>query len=354
MKIIPENTANVNEIGGFVPGGEDKALLESNLSASPAHRGEAHHSDRNLGGVNAINSREGVPSPEAVSSNELGGVGESFPASVGLSLIHVNCDNVAVIEFEAILEKYRIHLSKMEHTPVRILHLSHKENDSEALYRVTPCSTSRYFPQGRAALKRVIMRRLGIARQPGVFLTLTTDVKLYSLMASWPAVWPSFKRFKDALNVYRKRHMKATGSVRYIAAIEPCKSDYPHLHVFFPELRWLIKKADLTQMDKWWKMGCTRTEKERKSDSAGEYVTKYLSKLSDWSETSMALLWYNRIRLYNLSHCFYAPEEESVWSVRQAYWDPRELAREIDITLRSAEAIFDSEESFTWLVQDEG
>jgi hypothetical protein len=114
----------------------------------------------------------------------------------------------------------------------------------------------------------------------------------------------------------------------------------------------LIKKPDLAKMDKWWKMGSARTEKERKSDSAGEYVTKYLTKLSDWSEVSMALLWKNRIRLYNMSHCFYAPEEESAWLVQQAYWDPRELARGIDISFRYAEDIFSGEESFIWLVKD--
>jgi len=242
----------------------------------------------------------------------------------------------------------------MEHTPVKILHIFHVENDSEALYRVTACSTSRYFPEGRAALRRCILQRLGVENQPGVFLTLTTDVKRCSLLESWPMIWPNFHRFKKSLNYYRKQNMEATGSVRYIAAIEPCKSSYPHMHVFFPGLRWLIKKPDLARMDKWWKMGCTRTEKERKNDSAGEYVTKYLTKLTSWSEASMALLWHYRMRLYNLSNGFYAPKEESPWLVRHAYRDPRELAREIDISLRSAEDIFDSEESFIWLVKDEG
>jgi hypothetical protein len=354
MKIIPENTPNVNAIGGFVPGGGDRAMLESNLSTLPAHRGEAHHPDKNLGGVNAINSLEGFASYEAASNRALDSVSGIPSPAVGLSPIYANSNTVDSIGVEGILKEFRVHLLKMEHTPVMILHLCHKENDSEVLYRVTACSTSRYFPEGRAALRRCILQRLGIEKQPGVFLTLTTDVKRYTLLDSWPMLWPNFNRFKSALNIYRKRHMKATGSVRYIAAIEPHQSDYPHLHVFFPGLRWLIKKPDITKMDKWWKMGCTRTEKERKSDSAGEYVTKYLTKLSAWSETSMALLWKYRIRLYNLSHCFYGSKEESVWSVRQAYRDPRELAREIDITLRSAEDIFDSEESFIWLVKDEG
>lgn len=353
MRSIPKYKEAVKISGTIVPGGGDKALLESNLSTLPAHRGELYRSSREVlspcsDGANAINSpANDISFSTLVDSNTLDVSSGSFPASVGLSdLRGTNCDT---LDMTGILSKFRKYKDRIAHTPGIILHIQNKFDKSEAIYKSNPRSKCRYFPEGRVTMQRNIRERLKRKQEPGVFLSLTVSTSDYDVMEAWNVMWRRFKGFRDALNMYRKRNMNAKHSFQYLAALEPCKSGYPHMHVFCPGLKWLIKKQDLYRMDEWWKMGFVKTEKERREESACSYVLKYISKLEGWSEPNMALLWYYKLRLYNLSHRFYNKTSESEWEKVAQYTNTKEVSKGLGISLKSANEIVNSTQNFIYI-----
>ena len=353
MRSIPKYKEAVKISGTIFPGGGDKALLESNLSTLPAHRGELYRSSREVlspysDGANAINSpANDVSFSTPVDSNTLDVSSGSFPASVGLSdLRGTNCDT---LDMTRILSEFRKYKHKLVHTPGVILHIRNKSDKSEAIYKSNPRSKCRYFPEGRATMQRNIRERLGREQKSGVFLSLTVAASDWDMMDAWSIMWRRFKGFRDALNRYRKTNMNAEHSFQYLAALEPCESGYPHMHVFCPGLRWLIKKEDLHKMDEWWKMGSVRTEKERREESACSYVLKYISKLEGWSEPNMALLWYYKLRLYNLSHRFYNTASEPEWEKVAQYTNTEEIRKGLGISHSAVDEIVNSTQNFIYI-----
>jgi hypothetical protein len=352
MFSLPDIDSNVKEIspGAFSHGGRIGALLESNSERPPCPSGESAPVltvpfCNTPDGFNAINSPATDEISTKTASNAASDVSPgSSPASVGLFKEYVNCDLNPEPEIMGILDAFRQHRRKLEGSPCTFLHLKHRQDGSTALYRVNACSCSRYFQQGRAQMIKNISQRLSDGQMSGVFFTLTVDAKRYSLTDAWPSMWPQFKRFKDASNVYRKKHMNASASFRYLAALEPHESDFPHLHVYCPGLRWLIKRQDLAKMDEWWGMGSVNTEKERRQDSARSYILKYVSKMDGWSELSMALVWHFRIRIYNLSHRkeSYTGECESEWEWLASYRNAEDLSEGLGISFKKAEAIIEA------------
>jgi len=137
--------------------------------------------------------------------------------------------------------------------------------------------------------------------------------------------------------------MNASGGIRYIAALEPHKSGFPHLHVYCPELHWLIKKPDLPRMDKWWGMGSANTEKELRWDCARNYITKYISKMDGWSEISLAMIWRYKIRIYNLSHKYRSHDKpESDWILLRRYTNTDDLAEGLDMGRKDTESFLEA------------
>jgi hypothetical protein len=129
--------------------------------------------------------------------------------------------------------------------------------------------------------------------------------------------------------------MNASGGIRYLAANEPHESGFPHLHVYCPGLRWLVKRDDLHKMDEWWGLGSVRTEKELRHDTARDYILKYISKLDGWNEASMAMLWHFKTRIYNLSHRYYLAKPESEWETLGRYMEAEGLAHGLaDVGIR--------------------
>lgn len=358
MCSLSHSNPTVKEIqsGGFSPDEEDKALLESNLSASSGPSGASSPAPfwNTPDGLKAINSpATDDVSPKTVSHASLrdsGGSSSSSPSSVGLSnSLVVNCDTLAITQ---ITEDFRLHKYKLAGTPGIFVHLLKKSDNSEALYHTSPTAQSRYFPEGRAYIQERLMERLGTKRQAGVFLSLTVAASDYEIQDAWSMMWRRFKGLRDGLNIYRRRHMNAGGSLIYLAVLEQCKSGYPHMHVFFPGLRWIIKRKDLHKMDEWWKMGSARTEKEHEQESAQSYVLKYVSKLDGWSEMSMAFLWKFHLRLYNLSHSVYLKPPEREWEVIGRYTSAKEMSRGLGITVNKAESIIDGGGRFIPLETD--
>lgn len=249
----------------------------------------------------------------------------SFP--LGLSSIRTNCDNPVITDTGQILSQFYEYKYKLISTPCTILHLGNKSDDSEAIFRVLRTAGSRYFDEGRRRIQKKLYRRLSGTSEKGILMTCTVDTKKYDQLEAWQAIWGQFKKLRDALNQYRMRNGIAAYRLRYIAVLEQTQQGYPHLHVFFPGLRFLID--DLSKLDGWFEMGgpgSVDVEVSKRAHSARGYVLKYIGKMSGWSDLCMAILWKYGIRLYNMSHNeFYLAKEAAEWIVKAVYSTLKEM-----------------------------
>jgi len=128
----------------------------------------------------------------------------------------------------------------------------------------------------------------------GVVVTLTTHATFYTTpYYSAKHVWKAFDNF---MHVLRREYPK----IKYIASMEFTQKNYPHIHVFFPGMNYLLNKKALKKM--WGACGLGRIVDVRKArDMNGlHYTMKYLTKL-EHNETHKALVWFAGVRLYNTS-----------------------------------------------------
>ena len=183
--------------------------------------------------------------------------------------------------------------------------LRHRE-DPERGVIIKPSDSSRYFPGGKRKAKRNIRTRFGKHyKAPGTFVTLTYDHEQYSRWEAWERLTKDLKRFKHDITMRYKR--KGRPSPKYISVIEEqSKTGYPHVHLFYPRLRWLLKKEDVQAL---WGVGRTRVEKA-KNVNIGGYVCKYITKMGGWSDEALAFIWEHKIRLYSYSRCYKLPVED--------------------------------------------
>lgn len=325
VKSLPDNQCKV-KAGVLTADEEDRAMPEGNLSASSAPSGVRTSAFfvAPPDGSNAENSAEGVPSLPPVS----------------LILRVPNSDTRGNT---GIVEAFREYRYMLEHKPVAYLHMRNKLDNSTVLYRRTGYSRSRYFLSGRAARIKEIRRRLSTDLMEGVFFTLTVDAKRYSMAEAWEGMWPRWNGFKDALNVYRKRHMNYPRGFPYLAILEQCKSGYPHLHVYCPGMKWLIKKKDLGKLTDWWKMGGHDVKKAKRcDDSALGYILKYITKMDGWTEETMALLWHYKVRNYNMSRRYSKGKQDSEWEVLDNFGSLEELSDGLNLKIKDAESLLEA------------
>jgi hypothetical protein len=171
---------------------------------------------------------------------------------------------------------------------------------------VKPSDRSRYFPGGKRKAKLNIRKRFGkYYKAPGTFVTLTYDHEEYSRWEAWERLPNDLKRFRHNITMRYKRQGRA--SPKYICVIEEqSKTGYPHVHLFYPGLRWLLKKEDVQAL---WGVGRTRVE-YAKNVHIGGYVCKYITKMGGWSDEALAFIWKHKIRLYSYSRCYKLPAED--------------------------------------------
>jgi|GEM_PF-5910067 len=118
---------------------------------------------------------------------------------------------------------------------------------------------------------------------------------------------------------------KGRTSPKYISVIEEqSKTGYPHVHLFYPRLRYLLDKEDLQVL---WGVGRTRVE-YAKNVNIGRYVCKYITKMGGWSDEALAFIWRRKIRLYSYSRCYKMPAEDK---------EPSEWAYLVSTTRRNIE-----------------
>jgi hypothetical protein len=192
--------------------------------------------------------------------------------------------------------------------------LLNRKEDCRAVKLMPVSSRSRYFEEGRWHISRTIVERLGrYERVPGLMVTLTYDPKKVGKRDAWGSFGGDTRRFLNAVNQYRKRrHWRRC---HYLWVVEVQKgTGYPHVHIFFPNLRFL---APVEILNGNWRQGRSNVEapKKIKVNCAG-YISKYLRKMDGWSDLHLALLWSGHCRMYGFSRGFAArvDKRESAWN----------------------------------------
>ena len=330
MSIIQQNSINVNTKANVFSHGEMKGALTWVVNASGSScppSGESTLAFILPGGLPRDTSRGGFPKKPNVSDFEGDhcegktlDVQGSNSALAGLDgLDSTNYDNVDITGVCKDFDKY---IEDIKGSQKLFAHVKNKGQGLEALVVIDRVSGSRYFPEGRAKIRRKIQKRIKKRKEKGIFVVFTVDTKRYSMIEAWDNIWENFKLWKDAINVYRKRHMNAKESLYCASVLEQHKSGYPHLNVFFPGLRTLIKQKDFHKITEWWRMGGpngVEVERERKPESVCNYILKYISKMKGWTKECLAILWHFRIRIWNISHSFYNEKKPSGWVLVAIY-----------------------------------
>jgi len=227
-----------------------------------------------------------------------GGVKGSLP-SVLVSIRN----NVNACDQDRILDDFQGYLDRVKNTQVI---LKHKR--ATRFKVISGVYKSRYFEQGRIRIKKKIFARLGHwAYVPGVLLTLTFDTKRIGLQDAWAIYGSETRRFLNSINQYRRRRYGKKGKkwrrLSYLWVVEEQRgTGYPHLHIFFPNLKWLASKKRIRKL---WGWGRTNVI-GRRTIHVARYICKYLTKFAGWSVKAQAMLWAYRGRLYALSRSFYA------------------------------------------------
>ena len=167
-------------------------------------------------------------------------------------------------------------------------------------------ASSRYFPDGQKYIIRRIRQRLGRAWScGGVLVTLTYDPKRISKVDAWRKVGEHRRELVNKLWLYRRRHGLGRRPLGYLAVLEVQPgTGYPHVHLVFPNVRWLVGAPILTWL---WGHGFTDV-RLRDAVSPTNYVCKYLSKMSGWSVESLAYLHNFGVRMYSIGRRYFLPK----------------------------------------------
>lgn len=207
-------------------------------------------------------------------------------------------------EEAAIVSRFRDYLKVLEGRRLHFEGPDHQTGEAVTT-SVAAADESRYFPAGRAKIKRRLAKRLARQHGLGLMVTHTVAQKRYTKQQAWKGIWPEYADFRLRLWKYLQQQ-GWSHSPMYIAVLEQTKSGYPHLHVVYPGLRYLAPKEIINSA---WRMGTTNVKGGRGGRevtvSPLGYVLKYISKLSGWTEEGLAHLWHARARLYNLSRRLY-------------------------------------------------
>ncbi|MGB5925205.1 MAG: hypothetical protein WBH01_03830 [Dehalococcoidia bacterium] len=240
-----------------------------------------------------------------------GGGGSHSPASPSF-LVH-NKDNVNARLWRArsllALWDFEVYKGRIGRT-----HVILRNRGEPSVVKVMPTSCrSRYFDDGRLYMSRRIRRRLGrYNKVPGLMETLTYDTKRIGKREAWASFGQDTRRFLNAVNQYRKRRGWRRLQYLWVVEVQP-GTGYPHVHIFFPKLRWL---APLEIINGNWRQGRANVESPKKMKvNCAAYISKYLRKMEGWLDLHLALLWRGKCRMYGFSRGFSARAEmpQSEW-----------------------------------------
>lgn len=215
-----------------------------------------------------------------------------------------------LIEIHEIIDKFEEYLRKTE---IKFLVFAHKKKP-EAVLISAKCG-SRYFKEGRKRLKKRIRKRLKrVKLKKCVLLTLTYDPKLITIKEAWERYGRHVRDLLNAINELRRRRGFKRRLI-YLWVVEQHKNGYPHVHIVFPGLKFLVEKERIARL---WGWGFIRVEQARDVGDVIGYVLKYVTKLEGWNRLGLAMLKRFRGYLYRLSRFFYlksktVSKSESEW-----------------------------------------
>ncbi len=181
-----------------------------------------------------------------------------------------------------------------------------KEKEQGNLLLIRPKKSSRYFQEGRDKIKDKVNKRFGKhSGYRGVFVTMTYDPSKLTRESAWENVGKHISDFVDKLNVTRKRRGITkrnlnTGKhkrLSYVWVIEEQKgTGYPHVHMFFPKLKWLMEDVEVERL---WGFG--GTDVKGGAANVSKYILKYLGKFNGMSLLALSYIWKFKRRLYGNS-----------------------------------------------------
>lgn len=202
--------------------------------------------------------------------------------------------NYPVTELENYLVRdYRMYLDKIKDSVI----ILGKKGEHEYKF-VDVAAGSRYFDEGRKRISRRIYASLGHnAQVSGVFLTLTVSPKLITRELAWKEFGSRISNFIDLVNVTRKRKKGFQRRLSYFWVIEEqVSTGYPHVHIFFPELKWLYQSDELARM---WGLGFVKVQ--YKTVSIAHYIISYMKKIQSWTDLGLSYIWAYKRRIYSIS-----------------------------------------------------
>ena len=297
---MDEGPELVNEVDPTLDGSEGRRNERATRSEAECRR--------RLGGDDAR-----LPSETVV---EEGGCGVGFSSSPSPSpsfLVYSNDHNVngRLRRARCLMTKWEFlaHKGRIGRTYVL---LALKKDPGTVRIMPVKCR-SRYFGDGRLYISRKIRKRLGrYERVPGLMETLTYDPKKIGKAEAWASFGKDTRRFLNAVNQYRKRRGWRRTHYLWVVEVQP-GTGYPHVHIFFPSLRYL---APLKVLSGNWRRGRANVEPPRKIKlNCAGYISKYLRKMEGWEDEHLMLLWNGGCRMYSFSRGFSAKVEktESEW-----------------------------------------
>lgn len=227
-----------------------------------------------------------------------------IPATYPSYLVQFLLDNV-----DKIYGFYKEHYEKVEKTWI-VLNKIDSESLKHKFLVISQKVNSRYFEDGRKRIKRKLKKlKLFKVRKKEIMLTLTFDPEKIRLDEAWLLLKKAFRNFMDRLNKERKRKIKVKNCVGYIAVVEQHKNGYPHIHIAFPGLKYLLNYKRLKEL---WGYGRVHVAQKRKKESVCSYICKYIAKLDGWTDLGLSFLYANRIRLYHVSQGLYKKLKEKI------------------------------------------
>ncbi len=216
----------------------------------------------------------------------------------GLEIRRNKSINKLEIEKQEGFQEFQAYTKKLKN---RLIVFADKENPSKGLV-INQYYKSRYSKQGRLSVGRRIRQGANYHVEKGVFLTLTYAHTITADQA-WAGLSDDIKRITSEIKVKYKRE-NGNVDLEYFWVVEAQQNGYPHIHIFYADIDWLLDKKDIRKL---WKRGFIKVNKKR-NINIGKYMAKYLTKQefvdSERINVVMFFVWKYRIRLYGFSQRF--------------------------------------------------
>lgn len=182
--------------------------------------------------------------------------------------------------------------------------------ESKKYKLIMPKKNSRYFKEGREKLKRRINKKMKHnGTTEGIMVTVTYDPIKLERLSAWEKVGKHISNLIDNINIHRKRKMDIKKRLTYFWVIEEQKgTGFPHVHIFFPNLKYLANNFTLIKM--WKRMTGGSLDVKKAKCNMAKYIMKYIGKVKGFSIYAMAMLWKYKRRIYGFSRVFSVPSEK--------------------------------------------